>query len=180
MSPTPNRANSTAWTLDQLAKSAFFRRKLHEWKLLEVAEMLNQVRGEDLVWTDLTISEQAWNKIIHRGIKPVIVFAHPHVLQTVPGSAGYYRMLAMVRANKNTERGIQSVAAQCKRYTATVGVETAREFYGSLQDNGIDKGYLVTTSNFSLECRAYCQRHNIILVNGLEIARDIKRFGLRL
>jgi hypothetical protein len=96
MAKRPNKANIDAWTLDQLAKSAFFHRKLHEWKLLEIAEQLETVRGEDLVWTDLNIAEQAWNKIIHRGIKPVIVFAHPHVLQTLPGSAGYYRMLAMV------------------------------------------------------------------------------------
>lgn len=96
MSKKTNKANIDAWTLDQLAKSAFFHRKLHEWKLLETAELLDQVRGEDLVWADLNIGEQAWNKVIHRGIKPVIVFAHPHVLQNVPGSAGYYRMLAMV------------------------------------------------------------------------------------
>jgi len=101
-----NKANIEAWTLDQLAKSAFFHRKLHEWKLLEIAEQLDQVRGEDLVWTDLNIAEKAWNKIIHRGIKPVIVFAHPQVLQTVPGSAGYYRMLAMVSQKSMKRIGI--------------------------------------------------------------------------
>lgn len=101
-----NRANIDAWTLDQLAKSAFFHRKLHEWKLLEVAELLNQVHGEDLDWTHLNIAEQAWNKIIHRGIKPVIVFAHPQVLQTVPGSAGYYRMLALVSQKSMKRIGI--------------------------------------------------------------------------
>jgi len=101
-----NKANIEAWTLDQLAKSAFFHRKLHEWKLLEIAEQLDQIRGEDLVWTDLNIAEKAWNKIIHRGIKPVIVFAHPQVLQTVPGSAGYYRMLAMVSQKSMKRIGI--------------------------------------------------------------------------
>jgi hypothetical protein len=106
MAKRSNKANIDAWTLDQLAKSAFFHRKLHEWKLLEIAEQLEAVRGEDLVWTELNIAEQAWNKVIHRGIKPVIVFAHPHVLQTVHGSVGYYRMLAMVSQKSMKRIGI--------------------------------------------------------------------------
>lgn len=89
-------AHIEAWTLDQFAKSAFFHRKLHEWKMLEIADQIDQVRGESLNWGNLNISGQAWNRIIHRGIKPVIVFPHSFVLQTVAGSAGYYRMLAMV------------------------------------------------------------------------------------
>lgn len=94
--PEKKQASHEAWTLDQLAKSTFFHRKLHEWKLLEIADQIDQVRGENLDWDDLQISEQAWSKIIHRGIKPIIVFAHPHVLQTIPGSVSYYRMLALV------------------------------------------------------------------------------------
>jgi hypothetical protein len=101
-----NPALIEAWTLDQLAKSAFFHRKMHEWKLLEIAEQLEDVRGEDLLWSDLNIADQAWNKVIHRGIKPVIVFAHPHVLQTVPSSVGYYRMLAMVSQKSMKRIGI--------------------------------------------------------------------------
>ncbi|MCZ7554436.1 MAG: XcyI family restriction endonuclease, partial [Anaerolineales bacterium] len=94
--PDKNQAHHEAWTLDQLAKSVFFHRKLHEWKLLETASQIDQVHGENLNWHDLNISEQARSKVIHRGIKPVIVFAHPYVLQAVPGSASYYRMLALV------------------------------------------------------------------------------------
>lgn len=106
MPKKPNDAHIEAWTLDQLAKSAFFHRKLHEWKLLEIADQIDQVRGENLNWDNLNISEQAWNKIIHRGIKPVVVFAHPFVLQTVHGSAGYYRMLAMVSQKSMKRVGI--------------------------------------------------------------------------
>ena len=95
-----------AWTLDQLAKSAFFHRKLHEWKLLEVADEIDQVQGENLTWANLNISEQAWNKVIHRGIKPVVVFAHPFVLQAIRGSVGYYRMLAMVSQKSMRQVGL--------------------------------------------------------------------------
>lgn len=96
MPQKPNKTSIDAWTLDQLAKSAFFHRKLHEWQIIEISDHINQVQGEHLNWDDLNISKEAWNKIIHRGIKPVIVFAHPQVLQNIKGSAGYYRMLAMV------------------------------------------------------------------------------------
>jgi len=95
-----------AWTLDQLAKSAFFHRKLHEWKLIEIADEIEIVQGENLNWDDLHISEQAWNKIIHRGIKPVTVFVHPQVIQTIAGSIGYYRMLAMVSQKSMKNIGI--------------------------------------------------------------------------
>ncbi|MCK6579975.1 MAG: XcyI family restriction endonuclease [Anaerolineae bacterium] len=107
----PNRNQIEAWTLDQLAKSAFFHRKLHDWKLIEVAEQVNAVRGEALVWEDLNISETAWAKVIHRGIKPVTVFAHPQVLQSIPGSVGYYRMLAMVsqKSQKSMKRIGQNI-----------------------------------------------------------------------
>ncbi|MDM8527957.1 hypothetical protein QUF58_07040 [Anaerolineales bacterium HSG24] len=58
------------WSIDQLAKSEFFHQKLHEWRLIEVAQQIDQIKGETLNWdrTSLEISQQAWNKIIHRGV----------------------------------------------------------------------------------------------------------------
>jgi hypothetical protein len=96
-----------AWYIDQLAKSEFFHQKLHEWKLVEIAEELEAVQGENLTWDRLAlgISENAWNKVIHRGIKPVIVFAHPEILQTILGSTAYYRMLAMVSQKSMNQVG---------------------------------------------------------------------------
>ena len=87
-----------SWSIDQLAKSEFFHQKLHEWELMEVAQQINEIKGETLNWdrSRFEISDKAWNKVIHRGIKPIIVFAHPDVLTNVPRSTGYYRMLAMV------------------------------------------------------------------------------------
>jgi hypothetical protein len=87
-----------AWGLDQLAKSDFFHQKLHEWKLIEVAKQIEELRGEQFIWNQalLGITETAWNKIIHRGIKPIVIFAHPEVLQNIKGATAYYRMLAMV------------------------------------------------------------------------------------
>ncbi len=86
------------WFVDQLTKAQFFHQKLHLWGLLSVADAIEEVRGEDLPWDlqSLEISEKAWNKVIHRGIKPIRVFAHPSVLSSLPRAVGYYRMLAIV------------------------------------------------------------------------------------
>jgi hypothetical protein len=87
-----------AWALDQLTRSEFFHLKLHSLKLLEIANSIHLVNGESLEWDldKLAISTKAWNKAIHSGIKPVILFAHPQVLMELPGSVSYYRMMAMV------------------------------------------------------------------------------------
>lgn len=100
-----------AWTLDQLTKSEFFHQKLHEWGMLEIARQIEQVRGETLEWNSkqLAISSKAWDKIVHRGIKPVLVFAHPQILRSLPRAVSYYRMIAMV-SQKSMNRVGLSVA----------------------------------------------------------------------
>ncbi len=108
----PDSVGYKAWYFDQLTKSAFFHQKLHEWRLVETAEQIEQIKGEDLVWDNdkLKITDNAWHKAIHRGIRPVIIFAHPDVLQKVPGAMGYYRMLAMVsqKSMNNLGRSVMS------------------------------------------------------------------------
>ena len=105
-------AKAKAWLADQIAKSEYFHDKLHEWGLVETAEKIDQVKGENLDWNTavLEISEEAWNKVIHRGIKPVIVFVHPQVLQDIPRSLGYYRMLAMVSQKSMSNIKLRSQA----------------------------------------------------------------------
>ncbi len=87
-----------SWHIDQITKSEFFHQKLHEYGLLEIAYAIENISGEELDWdlAQLTITPRAWKRIIHAGIKPIRVFAHPYILQTVDRSVGYYRGLAMV------------------------------------------------------------------------------------
>ena len=101
-------SESEAWALDQLTKSEFFHQKLHEWGMLEIAHQIEQVKGETLTWDleRLGVSRKAWNKIIHRGIKPVILFAHPQVLMSVSRAVSYYRMLAMVSQKSMNRVGL--------------------------------------------------------------------------
>lgn len=84
---------------------------MHEWGMLEIARQIEQVRGETLEWNSkqLAISSKAWDKIVHRGIKPVLVFAHPQILRDLPRAVSYYRMIAMV-SQKSMNRVGLSVA----------------------------------------------------------------------
>ena len=104
----PSDKEKESWTIDQITKSEFFHQKLHEWGLLEIAYELESIKGEDLEWNrkDLGITNRAWNKVIHRGIKPVRVFAHPEVLIQNPKRIGYYRMLAMVSQKSMSRVGL--------------------------------------------------------------------------
>lgn len=110
-----------SWLLDQLAKSEFFHQKLHEWALLEVANTIENIQGEELDWdsTLLHISVPAWNRVIHRGIKPITVFAHPSVLLSVSRSIGYYRMLAMVSQKSMNQVGLPSALFEDGRTPTT-------------------------------------------------------------
>ncbi len=111
-----------AWVIDQLAKSEYFHQKLHEWGMLEVAAAIDLVRGEDLAWAprQLGISEKAWTRIIHRGIKPVIVFAHPEVLTKIPRAVAYYRMLAMVSQKSMARVGLTTAGYEVSRGILTL------------------------------------------------------------
>lgn len=97
-----------AWFLDQLTKSEFFHQKLHEWGLLSIADAIEKIEGETLDWDlpTLGISVAAWKKVIHRGIKPVAVFAHPDILMNIPGATGYYRMLSMASQKSMSRVGL--------------------------------------------------------------------------
>jgi len=96
--PDTNNKEADGWALDQITKSQFFHKKLHDWKLTEIAEQLEKVSGEKVNWTlgEVGISEMAWNKVIHRGIKPIMVFAHPDIIIENPRRISYYRLLSMV------------------------------------------------------------------------------------
>jgi hypothetical protein len=99
-----------AWKQEQITRSLFFHQKLHEWGLLAVAQAVESFDGNSVEWrlSDLQISKRAWNRVIHSGIAPVRVFAHPAVLQSIPRSVGYYRTLAMVSRKSMKNVGLDT------------------------------------------------------------------------
>jgi len=85
-----------------------------------------------------------------------------------------------VISTRNTSRGVVRAVAQCKRYRGTVGPEVARELRGVMASDGnIEKGFLVTTGDFSSECVRFCEKSGVIVpISGIEVARYVKSFGL--
>jgi restriction system protein len=85
-----------------------------------------------------------------------------------------------VISTRNTSEGVRRAIAQCKRYKGTVGVEVARALRGVMaSDTSIEKGFLVTTGEFSRECLSFCERSAVIAtISGLQMANYIKVFGI--
>jgi len=126
----PSKKGKDSWLSDQITKSGFFHQKLHEWRLLEVAYDLEKIKGEDLDWSNLNISEKAWNKVIHKGIKPVRIFAHPKVLREDSKRISYYRMLSMVsqKSMGHVGLGINNYELNTKPLDSSSALNIAQHF----------------------------------------------------
>jgi HJR/Mrr/RecB family endonuclease len=87
-----------------------------------------------------------------------------------------------VISTRNTADGIVRVVAQCKRYKGSVSVETARAFMGVIaSDDSIEKGYLVTTGEFTRESLAFCEKSGVIVtLNGVQVANYVRQFGIQI
>jgi hypothetical protein len=64
---------------------------------------------------ELGISKEAWGRVIHSGIKPVRVFAHPKILVEEPKRVSYYRMLSMVSQKSMTKVSLPTVDYEAGR-----------------------------------------------------------------
>ncbi len=130
MTSNHNRRNKYEnYRLNHVTKSEFFHQKLHEYGLLEIAYAIESVKGEELTWDReaLAISQTAWNKIIHRGIKPVRVFAHPWVLINVDRSVGYYQKLALVSLKSMINIGLTITRYETGRNKRPIDEQKARD-----------------------------------------------------
>jgi hypothetical protein len=135
-----------------LAKSEFFHQKLHEWELIEVAHQIDQVKGETLSWDqeNLEISRKAWDKIIHRGIKPIIVFVHPFVLIKIPRSTSYYRMLAMVSQKSMNQVGLSTVRYEVGKLPAFEAAEVIAKHLNKIISKLVESDETIDAREFDL------------------------------
>lgn len=80
--------------------------------------------------------------------------------------------------------GTDVFAIQCKRYTprVKVGEPEARALLGVLaKDRTFTKGIIVTTSDFTAECRRFVEgQGNLELINGERLVRLLKQSGFPL
>jgi restriction system protein len=78
---------------------------------------------------------------------------------------------------KEDTLGLDQVVVQAKRYNSPVDVKLIREFAGSLDEHGTDKGVFFTTDKFTSPALAFARsiKKRIVLIDGPELARLMVR-----
>jgi restriction system protein len=71
------------------------------------------------------------------------------------------------------------IIIQAKRYTATVDVAAVRDLYGTLVNEGANKGILVTTSQFGPDARKFAQGKPITLIDGGNFLYLLEKMGVK-
>ncbi len=66
---------------------------------------------------------------------------------------------------------------QAKRYTNTVGVSAVRDLYGTVHNEGANKGILVTTSDFGPDAYAFAKDKPLTLISGGELLYLLAQHG---
>ncbi len=69
------------------------------------------------------------------------------------------------------------VVIQAKRYTNTVGVAAVRDLYGTVHNEGANKGILVTTSDFGPDAYAFAKGKPLTLLSGGELLYLLGQHG---
>ena len=130
-------------------------------KLSEIREKLYEIKPSDF--------EELVRELMH-------YLGYPNVKVTGKSHDGGIDVLS----TRNTDKGVERVAAQCKRYRGNVSVHTARDYFGAISnDKSIKLGFLVTTGEFTAECLQFCESSGMIrAISGIEFAKYVKQFGL--
>jgi len=63
----------------------------------------------------------------------------------------------------------EKLIVQCKRYNGKVGVEVVRDFYGTLINSKLEKGFIVTTGEFTSGAKNWAEGKGINLIDGTEL-----------
>jgi restriction system protein len=71
------------------------------------------------------------------------------------------------------------IVIQAKRYTNTVGVSAVRDLYGTVMNEGANKGILVTTSDYGPDSYEFAKGKPITLLNGANLLYLLEKHGTR-
>lgn len=69
------------------------------------------------------------------------------------------------------------IVIQAKRYTNVVGVSAVRDLYGTVMNEGANKGILVTTSNFGNDAYQFAQGKPLTLMDGANLLYLLEKHG---
>ncbi len=71
------------------------------------------------------------------------------------------------------------IVIQAKRYTDTVSVSAVRDLYGTILNEGANKGILVTTADYGADAYEFAKGKPITLLNGSELLFLLQKHGHR-
>jgi restriction system protein len=71
------------------------------------------------------------------------------------------------------------IVIQAKRYTNTVGVSAVRDLYGTLLNEGANKGILVTTTDYGSDAYGFAKGKPITLLNGGNLLHMLAKHGYK-
>ena len=69
------------------------------------------------------------------------------------------------------------IVIQAKRYTNTVGVGAVRDLYGTVMNEGANKGILVTTSDYGPDAYEFAKGKPLVLLNGANLLYMLEKHG---
>jgi restriction system protein len=69
------------------------------------------------------------------------------------------------------------IVIQAKRYTNTVGVAAVRDLYGTVVNEGANKGILVTTSDYGPDAYEFARAKPLTLLNGANLLHLLAKHG---
>ena len=69
------------------------------------------------------------------------------------------------------------IVIQAKRYAHTVGVSAVRDLYGTVLNEGANKGILVTTSDYGPDAYAFANGKPIVLLSGSNLLHLLEKHG---
>jgi len=69
------------------------------------------------------------------------------------------------------------IVIQAKRYTNTVGVSAVRDLYGTVMNEGANKGILVTTSDFGPDSYSFVNGKPLVLISGANLLFLLEKHG---
>jgi len=71
------------------------------------------------------------------------------------------------------------IVIQAKRYTNTVSVSAVRDLYGSLMNEGANKGILVSTADYGPDAYEFAKGKPLVLLNGGNLLHMLEKHGHR-
>ena len=69
------------------------------------------------------------------------------------------------------------IAIQAKRYTNTVGVSAVRDLYGTVINEGANKGILITTADYGPDAYGFAKGKPLTLLNGGHLLHLLEKHG---